>query len=223
MAAQQLPGNDASRGIGLPPAGEFAIERPLCRDQLLVEFGKGQPGRHHRMCDVVKPIVAAGQHTLLGEPTFGPRIGRVDTEIDDLGDFETPFAHDAKALVVPVGIGDQIDRDDQTERPSEFQRLETAAERHALAVSLQTLLVDRLEADEDVLQAEGLPEAKYLLVAEQYVAAGFEVVALFDPGAGDRLAELHRVALMDKGDVVDDKDPRLADAAQILDDPLRAD
>src|SRR5271154_392178 len=174
------------------------------------------------MCDVVKPIVAAGQHTLLGKPTFGPRIGRVDAEIDDLGDFETPFAHDAKALVVPVGIGDQIDRDDQTERPGEFQRLETAAERHALAVSLQTLLVDRLEADEDVLQAEGLPEAKYLLVAEQYVAAGFEVVGLFDAGAGDRIAKFHCVALMDKGDVIDNNNTRLSDAAHIFHPPVRA-
>ena len=75
----------------------------------------------------------------------------------------------------------------------------------------------------DVLEAEGLPEAEYLLVAEQYVAAGFEVVALFDAGAGDRLAELHRMALMDKGDVVDDEDPGFTNAAQILDDPLRAD
>src|SRR5271169_541579 len=174
------------------------------------------------MCNVVKPIVAGGQHALLGEPAFSPRIGRVDAEVDHLGDFETPFAYDAKALMIPVGIGDQIDRDDQAERAGEFQRLKTAPERDALAVFLESLLVDRLQADEDVLQAEGLPEAEYLLVAKQYVAAGFEVVALFDAGTGDRLAELHGMALMDKGDVVDDEDPGFTNAAQILDDPLRA-
>ena len=65
----------------------------------------------------------------------------------------------------------------------------------------------------DVLQPEGFPETEHLLVAQQHVAAGFEVIALFDAGAGDRLAEFHRVALMDKGDVVDDEDPGLADAA----------
>ena len=223
VAAQQLPGDDAGRRIGRPPAGEFAVKRALRRHHLLVKFGERQAGRHHRVLNVVKPIVAAGQNPLLGQPAFGPRIRRVDADIDDFGDVEPPFAHHAKALVVPIGVGDQVDRDDQSERAGEFERLEVAAGRGSLAVALEAVLVDRFEADKDVLQPEGLPETEHLFVAQQHVAAGFEVIALFDPGAGDRLAQFHRMALMDKGDVVDDKNPGLADPPQILDDMLGAD
>ena len=72
------------------------------------------------------------------------------------------------------------------------------------------------------MQPERLPVTKCLLVAQQHVAAGFEIIALLDAGAGDRLAELHRVALVDKGHIVDDEDPGFADAAEVLDHPIRA-
>ena len=68
-----------------------------------------------------------------------------------------------------------------------------------------------------------LPEAKHLLVAQQHVAARFEIVVLLDAGAGDRLADLHAVLLLDEGDIVDDEAAGLADRAEILDDPFRAD
>src|SRR5437868_4083308 len=124
--------------------------------------------------------------------------------------------------MVPIGIGDQVDCNMHVERAGEFERLEIAAERHALAVLLQAILVDRLEAEKHVGDAELLPEAEHLLMAQQNIAAGFEVIALLDAGPRHRLAERQAVALLHEGDVVDDEDAGLADPAQILDDPLRA-
>jgi hypothetical protein len=51
---------------------------------------------------------------------------------------------------------------------------------------------------------------------------GLEVIALADAGAGDRLADLHPVPLVDERNVVDNEDTRFADRPQILDHPLRA-
>src|SRR6516164_362762 len=87
----------------------------------------------------------------------------------------------------------------------------------------QTLFVDRLEADEHVFEAELSPEAEHLLVAQQHVAAGLEVVLLADAGADDRLSDLHPMPFLYKGDVVDDEDTRLADRPEILDDAVRTD
>src|SRR5438132_3934931 len=87
----------------------------------------------------------------------------------------------------------------------------------------QSLFVDRLEADEHVFKTELFPKAKRLLVAQQHVAAGLEIVFLTDAGADDRLADLHPVPFLHKGDVVDDEDPRLTNTAKVLDDALWAD
>ena len=60
---------------------------------------------------------------------------------------------------------------------------------------------------------ERLPEPEDLLVAQQHVAAGLQVVLLLDPAAGDRLADRHAVLGLDERHVVDDEDARLADRA----------
>src|SRR5439155_12058607 len=143
-------------------------------------------------------------------------------DVDDLGLFEAPLAQDAKALAVPIGIDDQVDRQMDPKRAGKFERLEIAAQRHALAVLEEALLVDRFEAEEHVGEAEPLPEAKHLLVAQQHVAAGVQVIALADAGAGDRLAELHAVPLVDERNIADDKDAGLEDPADTLHHPLRA-
>src|SRR5262249_55468947 len=120
-------------------------------------------------------------------------------------------------------IGDQVDRDHDPERAGEFEGLEIAAQRDPFAMLAQTLFVNRLEADEHVFEAEFPPETEHLLVAQQHVAAGFEVILLADAGADDRFAEFHAVPFLDEGDVVDDEDARLADRPQVLDDTLRTD
>src|SRR4029077_19791296 len=159
----------------------------------------------------------------LGRPAFGAGIGRVDADVDDLGQIQTPFADDAEALVVPVRIGNQVDRNHDPERAGEFERLEIAAKRDPFAVLAQPLLVDRLEADEHVFEAELSPETEHLLVAQQYVAARFEVILLADAGADDRFGDLHSVSLLHKSNVVDDKHTGFADRAQVLDHALRTD
>src|SRR5262249_7305437 len=124
--------------------------------------------------------------------------------------------------MVPVRIGDQVDRDHDPERAGEFERLEIAAQRNPLAMLAQTFFVDRLKADEHVFKPELSPEAEYLLVAQQHVAASLEIILLADAGADDRLGDFHPVSLLHKGHVVDDKHTGFADRPQVLDDALRA-
>jgi hypothetical protein len=105
----------------------------------------------------------------------------------------------------------------------ELQRLEIAPERDALAELPQSVLVDRLDAEKDVGDAELLPELEHFLVAKQHVAARFQIEVLADALAGDRLANRKTVLVLDEGDIVDDEHPRLADGGEILDHPFRAD
>src|SRR4029077_9451269 len=222
LAAQQQSGRDAGDTANVMPVDVLAIDRALRRDQLAVEFVERQAGREYRVLDVEQPVVASLQTALLGQPALGAGIGRVDADVDDFRLLEAPFADDAKTLMVPIGVGDQIDRDMHAERAGEFEGLEIAAERHALAVLLEAVFVDRLEAEKHVGHSELLPEPEYLLVAQQNIAAGLQVIAFLDAGPRHRLAELHAVALLHEGDIIDDEDARLADPLQILDDPLRA-
>src|SRR5215468_12243919 len=200
----------------------LAVERALRGYQLVIELGQRQPRRQYRVLNVVEPIVAAGDPASLGRPALGPWIWRVDADVDDFRLLDTPFANDTEAFVVPVRIGDQVDRDHDPERAGKFERLEIAAERDPFAMLAQTLFVNRFEANEHVFEAEFFPEAEHLLVAQQYVAAGFEVIFLANAGADDRLAEFHAVPLLYEGDVVDDEDTGLADRPHVLDDALRA-
>src|SRR6202048_3308688 len=87
----------------------------------------------------------------------------------------------------------------------------------------QTFFVDRLEADEHVFEPELPPVAKYILIAQQHVAASLEVIFLSDTGADDRFGDLHAVPFLHEGDIVNDKHPRFADRPEILDDASRAD
>src|SRR5262249_28868473 len=102
----------------------------------------------------------------LADPALGPGIGSIDTDIDDLRQFERPFSQYAEALVVPLGIGDQIDQDVDAERARKFNRLEIATETDPLAELLQYLRLSRLDADKHVLEADLLPKTKDSLVAQ---------------------------------------------------------
>src|SRR5207245_2952272 len=95
--------------------------------------------------------------------------------------------------------------------------------RDPFAMLAQSLFVDRLEANEHVFESELPPESKYVLVAQQHVAAGLEIIFLTDAGADDRFGDLHAVPLLHEGDIVDDEDTRFMNRAKILDDALWAD
>src|SRR5260370_31826697 len=200
-----------------------AVDRPLRRHQFAVELGERQASRQYRMLDIEQAVVAGLQPAAVGNPTLGPGVGGVDADIDDGGHLQAPFAHDPEALMVPIRVGDQVDRDIDAERAGEFDCLEIAAERDAFAVFPKPLFVNRLEAEKHGLEPEPLPKAEHFLVAQQDIAPGLEVIALADAGAGDRLADLHSVPLVDESDVVDYEDTGFADRPKILDNPPRAD
>src|SRR5439155_14460978 len=60
------------------------------------------------------------------------------------------------------------------------------------------------------------PAAEDLLVAQQDVAAGFQVVALADAPALDLVGDGHAELGLDEGDVVDQEDVGLGDAGEVL-------
>src|SRR5208282_3136849 len=201
----------------------LAVKGLLGGHQFLVKLSERQLRRQNRMLNVVESIVAAYHARALANPALGPGIGRVDADVHDFRQLETPFADNAEALAVPFGIGNQIDQNVDPERAGELQRLEIAAEGDPLAEFLQPLLIDRFDAEKHIFEAEFFPETKDFLVAQQDVAAGLEVILLLDAGPGDRLTDRHPVPLLQKGDIVDDEDSPLTDRPQILDRPLRTD
>src|SRR5262249_20738068 len=58
-------------------------------------------------------------------------------------------------------------------------------------------------------------------IAQEHVAACFEVVLFANPLPGERLADFHPVLGLNEGHVVDDKYPRLANRSQLVDDGAR--
>src|SRR5262249_38725622 len=142
-------------------------------------------------------------------------------DVHHLGDLAAPLAHQAEALAVPARVGDDVDGDVDVDRARELERLEVPGEAHPLAELAQALLVDRLDAEEHDLEAGLGPELEDLLVAQEDVAAGLDVVALLDAPARDRFADRHAVLALDERDVVQDEQARLADAGDLLDGPLR--
>src|SRR5678815_5243555 len=81
---------------------------------------------------------------------------------------------------------------------------------------LQALLVDRFDAEEKVFDAEPAPEREHLLVAQQHVAAGLEIVFLLYSALGDGFPERLAVRGLDERDVVDDEDAGLLDSRELF-------
>src|SRR5437773_1219543 len=72
------------------------------------------------------------------------------------------------------------------------------------------------------MQPELAPELEGVLVAQQHVAAGLEIEFLPDALARECLPDREPMALLDERYVVDDEDPGLVDAREIIDHPLGA-
>src|SRR6516165_6972098 len=201
----------------------LAVEHTLGVQQLAVESRKRQLRRQHRMLDIEQAIIARLQAALLGEPSLSPGIGRVDADVDDLRHVHAPLAHHAEAFLVPIRVGDDVDCHFDAERAGEFERFEIAPERNALAEFFQSILIERFDAEKDVGDAKLLPELKQLLVAQEDIAARFQIETFAQSLAGDRLPDCKAVALLDEGDIVDDENAGLPDGGEILDHPLGAD
>ena len=65
------------------PVQVLGVEHLLGVQQLAIEPFQRQLRRHHRVLDVEEAVVVGGQGTWLGDPALGPRIGRVDTDVDE--------------------------------------------------------------------------------------------------------------------------------------------
>src|SRR5262249_49291569 len=204
----------------LARAQVLAVEHLLRLDQLGVELRQRQRRRQDGVLDVEQAVIATGEAAPLRVPGLGAGIRRVDADVHHLGDLGAPLAHDAEALPVPAGVGDDVDGDVDADGARELERLEVLREADALAELPEAILVDRLDAEEHDLEADAGPEPEDLLVPEQHVAARLDVVPLLDATAGDGLADRHAVLGLDEGDVVEDEEARLADARHFLDGAL---
>jgi len=56
------------------------------------------------------------------------------------------------------------------------------------SVTLQSLLVDCFKTKKNGIQAESLPKFEDLLIAQEHIAARFEIVTFPDSAAGNRFA-----------------------------------
>src|SRR5262249_16063666 len=123
--------------------------------------------------------------------------------------------------LVPVRLCDNVDRHADLKRASELQRLEIASKRNAFAKLSQAFLVDCFDAEKNLSEAELLPEFKHLLVAEQDVAACFQIESLADSLSRDRLTDLKAMPFLNECDIINDENARLCDRSQVLDDAFR--
>ena len=102
-----------------------------------------------------------------------------------------------------------------------FECFKIFGECDALSVTLQPLLVDCFKTKEHGIQAESFPKFEDFLVAQEHIAARFEIITFPDSAAGNRFAKLHAVLGLNECYVVHDKNSRLADLCQFLDRALR--
>ena len=127
----------------------------------------------------------------------------------------------AKRASSQLGVGDDVDGDREPERAGDLQRAQVLVEGDPLAVGLEGVLVEGLDPEEHVVEAEPLPAREQLLVLDQHVAAGLQVVLLADAPPLDLGRDRVAVLGVDEGHVVDDEHVGLADARQVLARRLR--
>ena len=108
MSAEQFPDDKSHAVVKRRPAQIFCREDALGFDDFLIKLRQRQLRRQHRMLDVEQPVVAGGKPTRFGMPGFRAGVRRVDTDINDLGNFQTPVADDLEAFAVPGGIGNDV-------------------------------------------------------------------------------------------------------------------
>src|SRR5207245_11080059 len=97
-------------------------------------------------------------------PGFRTGIRRIKSDINDLGNFQAPVAHDLEAFAVPRGIGNDVDCNIYVERAGILECFKIFGECDALSVTLQSLLVDCFKTKEHSIQAESLPKFEDLVL-----------------------------------------------------------
>ena len=125
----------------------FPGENALRFDQLLVKVRKRQLRRQHCVLNIKEAVIAGGETARFGIPRFRARIGSIDADVDNLGNFQTPVTHDLKAFTVPRWISNDVDGYRDIQRTSILQRLEIFRERHAFAIAFQSFIINRFEPE----------------------------------------------------------------------------
>ncbi|CAM3089590.1 hypothetical protein STAL104432_13155 [Streptomyces albus] len=211
MAAQ-----DAQGAHGRAQPQVLAVDDGLGAHQLPVELLQRQAGGHHGVLDVEEAVVPGGELPALGVPHLRARVRRHHRQVHDLGHRHGELAHQTELLLVPARIDDQVDRHADAQPACRLQCLEVLVRADALAELVQPVGVERLHAEEHVAQPQPGPAFEDLLVAQQHVRAGLQVVLLADVAplqfGGDAVA----VVRFDEGDVVDDEDVGLPDGRHLL-------
>src|SRR4029450_6412603 len=118
LSTKQVSDNN-SRALPQPlPAEMFAGENALGFDQLFVKLVERQLRRQYCVLDIKQAVISRGETARFSVPCFGTGVRRVDADVHDLGNFQTPIAHDFKAFTVPRWIGDDVYRHRDVQRPS---------------------------------------------------------------------------------------------------------
>jgi hypothetical protein len=221
LPAEQLAADDPRHAQGRAPAHELPVDHGLRPHELLVELAQRELRRRDRVLDVVEAVVGRRQLVVVGVEQLRARIGRGHRQMHDLGNRDRPLPGVAELPLVPAGVRDEVDGDVDAEPAGDPQRLEVLVRRRPLAEEVQLLAVERLEAEEHVLQAEVRPPPEHFAVADEHVAAGLQVVAFPDAPALDLVGDGHAVLGVDERHVVDDEEVRLPDPLHLVDDDLR--
>jgi predicted Fe-Mo cluster-binding NifX family protein len=216
LTTEQVPSRDAR---GLRQRGDpevLARQHRLGLHQLFVEPVQRQRGGQHGVLDVEQTVVAGGQLPGLREPGLGAWVRGLDGHVDDLGDRGGPVAEPREVLLLPCGVGDDVDGHRHAHLARHLQGLEVHVRRGALAEGVQAFLVERLQTEEHVVQSQAPPALEHLSVAQQDVRARLQVVLLTDAATLDLPGDRVPVLGTDERHVVHQEDARLADLGEVV-------
>src|SRR6516162_7685166 len=108
LSTKQVSHNDSCALPQRFPSQVFAGEYPLSLDEFLVKLWEWQFRWQYCVLDIKEPIIARGETARFSVPRLCARIRRVDADVDDFGNLQTPIAHDFKAFAVPRRIGNNV-------------------------------------------------------------------------------------------------------------------
>ena len=101
LSTKQVSHNDSCALPQRRPAQMFVGEHALRIDELLVKLREWQLRRQYCVLEVKQGVISRSETARFSVPRFGARIRRVDADVDDLGNFQTPIAYDFEAFAVP--------------------------------------------------------------------------------------------------------------------------
>ena len=181
------------------------IENLLSAHELFVEAIERQPGGKDGVLHVKETVIARREVARFGDPSFRARIRGVDGDMHDFGDRQRPFADGFKVALVPIRVGDDIHGGMDIQRAGAFERFDIFFHRDALAVALQTFVVDRFDPEEHIFQAEAFPEFEHFLVSDENIAARLEVILFLDVALLDFAGKSETMVGLNERNIVNDE------------------